>query len=442
VRNLSIFGTSSDAGKSTLTFVVGRLLQERGLKVAPFKAQNVSNNAVVADDGSEIAMAQHFQARVLGERSSWHNNPVLLKSGRGSRASLIVKGRSVATPEVREYYREIDALKPAVEEAFETLEGACDCVIAEGAGSPVELNLMQKDLANLYVADRFDTRIVLVADIEKGGVFASIYGVYHLLPQKLRRNVVGVVINKFRGDMRLFDEGVKIIEERFGIPVLGVLPYRPFALGIEDSQSLRALPQDCSRAEQRVAVIAYPTMSNYSDFEPLIADERICVEFINSVKDLSAYDKVVLPGSKLVMQDLHWLRRTGLAAEIRRIEAAKEVEIVGICGGYEMLFRRLHDPDGVESGTPDSMDGLGFIDDEIFFGREKVLCRLGERYEIHHGISAKYPKEYRRGKLYGTFAHGLFADERYAEHMRRSVDDFVAAMSPHLNIGLLYDALR
>jgi len=245
MANLSIFGTSSDAGKSTITWVIGRLLQEAGYSVAPFKAQNVSNNAHVADDGSEIAIAQHFQAKALGVPTSWHNNPVLLKSGRGNAASLIVRGKHLEDKEVGAYFRDLDRLKPAVEEAFSYLDARYDIVIAEGAGSPVELNLMNKDLSNIFIAQTFHTKIILVADIEKGGVFASIYGVYHLLPETLRRNIIGVVINKFRGDRRFFDEGVRIIEEEFGIPVLGVLPYEPLNLGFEDSQSLRHYTQDC-----------------------------------------------------------------------------------------------------------------------------------------------------------------------------------------------------
>jgi len=213
MHNLSIFGTSSDAGKSTLTWLIGRILQEAGYSVAPFKAQNVSNNAHVADDGSEIAIAQHFQAKALGVPTSWHNNPVLLKSGRGSLASLIIGGKTAEEKDVRAYYRDLDTLKPVVKEAFEWLDTRYDIVIAEGAGSPVELNLMDKDLSNIFIASNFNTKIILVADIEKGGVFASIYGVYHLSSKALREHVVGVIVNKFRGDMSLFDERVEIIEK-------------------------------------------------------------------------------------------------------------------------------------------------------------------------------------------------------------------------------------
>lgn len=237
MRSISIFGTSSDAGKSTLTFVIGKLLQERGINVGVFKAQNVSNNSRVTDDGSEIAIAQYFQAEVLGIPTSYHLNPILLKSGRGNSASMIVNGKVAAEKEVREYYRDLDSLKPAVDTCFEYLHERYECVVCEGAGSPVELNLMDKDLSNIYIAEKYNTKIILVADIEKGGVFASIWGVYNLLPESLRVNVIGVIVNKFRGDRRLFDEGITIIEERFGIPVLGVLP---IPLSTSDLRTRRA----------------------------------------------------------------------------------------------------------------------------------------------------------------------------------------------------------
>ncbi len=282
MKNISIFGTSSDAGKSTITFVIAKILQEKGLNVVPFKAQNVSNNAHVCDDGSEIAIAQYFQANILGIDTSYHLNPVLLKSGRGSSASVIVEGRVVESKDVRAYYKDLDLLKPAVKRCFEYLDSKYDVVVCEGAGSPVELNLMDKDLSNIFIADEYNTKIILVADIEKGGVFASIYGVYNLLPKKLRENVIGVIVNKFRGDITLFDEGIKIIENDFNIPVLGVLPYLPFNLGFEDSQSLKNYVQIKENPIINVGVISYPYMSNYNDFEPLIADKSVNLQFIEN----------------------------------------------------------------------------------------------------------------------------------------------------------------
>jgi len=438
MRSISIFGTSSDAGKSTLTFVIGRLLQERGFNVGVFKAQNVSNNSHVCDDGSEIAIAQYFQAEVLGIPTSYHLNPVLLKSGHGNSASLIVKGHVVEDKEVREYYRDLDTLKPAVDECFEYLRGRYECLICEGAGSPVELNLMDKDLSNIYIAEKYNTKIILVADIEKGGVFASIWGVYNLLPEALRENVIGVIVNKFRGDRTLFDEGVRIIEERFGIPVLGVLPYLPLNLGFEDSQSLKNFVQNKPHPAKKIGIINYPTMSNYNDFEPLIADESIFVEFITSNVSLENYDLIILPGSKRVIEDLRWLKKTGLFEALTE----RKKEIFGICGGYQMMFEAILDEECVETAEPSRESGLGFIDDVIVFQKEKVLKKgqytlFGKTlngFEIHHGVSAKYPLSYEKGHIKGTFVHGLFEDEVFEAYKKTTLDGFIATMRDEIDM--------
>lgn len=446
MKSISIFGTSSDAGKSTLTFVIGRLLQEHGITVAPFKAQNVSNNSRVCDDGSEIAIAQYFQAEVLGVPTSYHLNPVLLKSGHGNSASLILKGKAVMDKDVRDYYRDLDQLKPAVDECFEYLSERYECVVCEGAGSPVELNLMDKDLSNIYIAEKYDTKIILVADIEKGGVFASIWGVYNLLPESLRANVIGVIVNKFRGDRTLFDEGVKIIEERFGIPVLGVLPYLPLNLGFEDSQSLKNFVQNKPHPAKKIGIISYPTMSNYNDFEPLIADESIFVEFITSNISLESFDLVILPGSKRVIEDLRWLKKTGLFDTL----AERKKEILGICGGYQMMFEAIVDEECVETATPSRETGLGFIDDVIVFQREKVLNKgkydifgktIKKGFEIHHGVSVKYPLSYENGHIRGTFVHGLFEDEAFEDYKQKTVDDFIATMGDEIDMERIINAL-
>jgi len=437
MQNISIFGTSSDAGKSTITFIIAKIIQEMGYSVAPFKAQNVSNNAIVADDGSEIAIAQYFQAEVLGIPTSYHLNPILLKSGRNSLASLIINGKTITNKDVREYYRDLDELKPIVKASFEELNSQYDCIIAEGAGSPVELNLMDKDLSNIYIASEFNTKIILVADIEKGGVFASIWGVYNLLPKQLRDNVIGVIVNKFRGDLTLFDRGVEIIEREFSIPVLGVLPYIPFNLGFEDSQSLINYKQQNSPNAKKVGVIAYPTMSNYNDIEPLIADSNVSVEFIRSNIDLEQFEQIILAGSKLVMQDLEWLKEIGLA---KQLQSTKK-EILGICGGYEMMFENLIDNELVESSQK-IVRGLGLIDDNIIFQREKILKRgkykiFGkniEGFEIHHGISKKYPLYYQSGNILGTFVHGLFDNYKFKQYKKKTIDNFVYDMKKRLDI--------
>ena len=446
MRNISIFGTSSDAGKSTITFVIARILQDMGISVVPFKAQNVSNNSHVCDDGKEIAIAQYFQADVLGVETSYHLNPVLLKSGRGSSASLIVEGEVVQNKDVREYYRDLDILKPAVDRCFNYLNDKYDCVVCEGAGSPVELNLMDKDLSNIYIADNFNTKIILVADIQKGGVFASIWGVYNLLPEKLRKNIIGVIVNKFQGDMTLFDDGVKIIEERFGIPVLGVLPYQPFNLGFEDSASLKNFTQNCSKATKKIAVIAYPYMSNYNDFEPLIADEDICLEFVSTNISLDKFDEVILPGSKLVIKDLIWLKENGLFEQLQN----RTKEITGICGGYQMMFENIIDDLCIETNVPTKESGLGFIDDNIIFMRDKILKKKlykvfkndCDGFEIHHGISKKYPISFEKNNIKGTFVHGLYNDEKFEKFKKRTIDSFVSLMKNKLDTNKIMESIQ
>jgi len=442
ISNLSIFGTSSDAGKSTITFVIARILQDMGISVAPFKAQNVSNNSHVCDDGKEIAIAQYFQADVLGVETSYHLNPILLKSGRGSSASLIVEGEVVQNKDVREYYRDLDILKPAVDRCFNYLNEKYDCLVCEGAGSPVELNLMDKDLSNIYIADNFNTKIILVADIQKGGVFASIWGVYNLLPEKLRNNIIGVIVNKFQGDMSLFDEGVEIIENRFKIPVLGVLPYLPFNLGFEDSASLKNFTQNCSKATKKIAVIAYPFMSNYNDFEPLIANPDICLEFVSSNISLEKFDEVILPGSKLVIKDLCWLKKTGLFEQLQN----RKKPLIGICGGYQMMFKNIIDDLSIETLIPTKEKGLGFIDDNIIFMKEKILRKkvykvfgnYCDGFEIHHGISKKYPLYFENKNIKGTFVHGLYDDEIFQIHKKKTIDDFIKIMKEKLDINTIY----
>jgi adenosylcobyric acid synthase len=459
MHDLSIFGTASDVGKSTLTFVIARLLQERGISTVPFKAQNVSNNSQVADDGSEIAISTFFQASVLGVETSWHLNPVLLKSGGYNRTSLIVRGKEVGQKDVRSYYRDLDMLKPVVEEGFTFLSRRYDCVVAEGAGGCVELNLLEKDLSNTFIAECFDTKIILVADIEKGGVFAQIYGTLALMKEQFRKNLIGVVINKFRGDRTLFDDGVKIIEEKFGVPVLGVLPHIPLNLGFEDSASLQNYVQK-RHAEIKVGVIKLPHISNFNDFEPLILDEEVQVDFI--VSGLEQYDIVCLPGSKRVTEDLTWLKESGLFDALQSYEK----QIVAICGGYEMLFEKIIDTEGVESNLKET-EGIGKIEGEVFFSDTKVLQRsefifheeLLHGYEIHYARSQRYPIFYEKDNIFGTFLHGVFDNDAFRKRLFKRIkptyqgydfqrkrveiiDTFVQKMGSELDMERIISCIR
>lgn len=459
MKSLSIFGTSSDAGKSTLSFAITYLLHHRGIKVAPFKAQNVSNNSQVCDSGGEIAIPQHFAAEAIGLQTTPNMNPVLLKSGGNSKAHIIVNGVSVAQKDVHEYYRDITMLHKPVKKAFKTLLKKYEMVVAEGAGSPVELNLMEKDLSNIFIADEFNTKIVLVADIERGGVFASIYGVYNLLPKKLRENVIGVIINKFRGDSSLFDKGIKIIEKEFKIPVLGVVPFKPFNLGFEDAQSIMNYTQNKPNAHIRVGVIKLPHISNFTDFEPLVTDEEIELNFISSSGELKSYDLIILPGTKRVVDDLEWLRANGF----EKFLASKKSRVVAICGGYEMMFETILDPFKVESDTTE-VEGFARFKGSVTFQEDKIIKKgcynlfgiMCDGYEIHNATAKKRAKESK--KLYGTFIHGLFESDalrkkifteidsayegyEFQSFKTNSIKNFAAHIQKHLNIDAIVNEL-
>ncbi|MGR8934071.1 MAG: cobyric acid synthase [Gammaproteobacteria bacterium] len=415
---LAVFGTGSDTGKTSLAMALCRIFADRGIKVAPFKAQNVSNNSAVSVEGGEISRAQCLQAEAARVAPSCRFNPVLLKSQGNRLVQVIVDGHVYRNQSIATYFDHIPLLRQKVERAFTSLMHDFDLVVAEGAGSPVELNLLDKDLSNTFIANTFNTKNILVADIERGGVFASIYGTLALMDPTMRNNVIGVIINKFRGEQRFFGDGKKIIRERFGVPVLGVVPFRPLNIEMEDVQSLWNYRQRCDDAKIRIAVIAYPGLSNYNDLDPLMSDAELHVELLHYYRPLHGFDMVLLPGSKTVIRDLQWLKQQGLFAEI--IEFGKAV--FGLCGGYQMLCRMLYDPNALEHDCACSETGLGLIDDEVTYRNPKILARGNYRlfsgalllgYEIHCGRLEKYPLHYQHGRIAGTHVHGVFDDDAF-----------------------------
>jgi adenosylcobyric acid synthase len=460
MHSLSIFGTSSDAGKSTLSFAITYLLRQYGINTAPFKAQNVSNNSVVTDiDSGEIAIPQAFAAKAIGLKTSPSMNPILLKSGGKNKAHMIINGKSVSNTDVKEYYSNLDSLKPIVKKAFKKLQKEYECIVAEGAGSPVELNLMDKDLSNIYIAKEFNTKIILVADIERGGVFASIYGVYSLLPKKLQKNVIGVIVNKFRGDLSLFDEGVSIIQNQFHLPVLGVIPYKPFNLAFEDSASLMNYKQNTQDAIIKVAVINLPHMSNFTDFEPLVIDPQIELNFITNPTLADNYDLLILPGSKTVVDDLIWLRQRGFG----EVLLDKQRKIFAICGGYEMMFETIKDPLQVESKIT-QIEGFGRFKGNVEFKKLKIVKNgcynlfgvMGNGYEIHNAVAKKNAKQ--KKNLYGTFIHGIFENDNFREMIfkeinpayqsydfqkikQKTIENFAQHVKNHIDIERIIDEL-
>ena len=429
MKPLAVLGTGSDAGKTTLVMALCRIFADQGLKVAPFKAQNVSNNSAVTQEGREISRAQCLQAEAARIEPSYLFNPVLLKSHGNGSVQVIVNGLVHKKQTIAAYYDEIDDLKLQVQQAFSRLQQDYDLVIAEGAGSPVELNLLDKDLSNTFVANTFNTKNILVADIERGGVFASIYGTMALMDPVMRSNLSGVVINKFRGDRRFFDEGEKIIRDRFGVPVLGVLPFQPLNIDMEDSQSLGNYQQRVDDVKIRVAVIAYPGLSNYNDLDVLMADPELYVELIHAYRSLNNFDMVLLPGSKTVIRDLQWLKQQGLFKELQQFNKP----VFGLCGGYQMLCQSLHDPDALEHDSAIIETGLGFIDDIVVYQSPKILQRgyyqlfsytAIKGYEIHCGRMDKYPLFYQSGRFTGTHVHGVFDDDAFR-------GDYFKAINPH-----------
>ena len=424
---LMVLGTSSSAGKSFIAMALCRIFSDMGYRVAPFKAQNTSLNSYVTPDGGEIARAQALQAFAARVEPEVDMNPLLLKPCGERRSQLVVLGKPRGVIDAAEYYRSFtlsEGLR-VVREAVERLKEGYEVVVMEGAGSPAEINLMHADIANLRAAEVADAPAVLVADIERGGAFASIYGTVMLLPEEWRARVRGIIINKFRGDSGLLGDAIEGIERLTSVPVLGVVPYVEDAeLPEEDSMGLR-----CSR-EGEVCVIRLPRISNFTDFDALRGE--VGVRFVTSPEELNGCGAVIIPGTKNTLHDLEWLRERGFEEALRRLHG--RVWIFGICGGFQMLGERVVDEVGVEDGEPRECRGLGMLRMETWFEREKTLRRVevdaregltGRRvrvrgYEVHMGRSVHRHEplleagEWRegacdlRGRVAGTYLHGIF----------------------------------
>ena len=438
-RCVMIQGTASSVGKSVIATALCRVLRDRGWRVAPFKAQNMSLNAAVTPAGEEIGRAQAAQAEAAGIPPRALMNPILLKPEGDGRSQVVVLGRVRGSVAAREYWTTRRALWPTVRDALRGLRGEFDVVVIEGAGSPAELNLRGSDLANMRVARACGASVVLVADIERGGVFAQVLGTLDLLRPAERALVKGVLVNKFRGDRELFASGVRALRRRAGVPVLGVLPYAP-DLGVppEDSLSLADTPRE---GALDVAVVRYPRISNFDDFAPLVA-AGARVRYVSAAGALGVPDLLVLPGSKATIADLEWLRGCGLGARIRALADAG-VPILGICGGFQMLGVELHDPHGAD-GAPARVHGLGLLPARTRFtdakrtvpvaGAVASPTALGaivgmdvSGYELHLGITERdgcppFADLVRSttgervtdgavsadGLVVGTYVHGLF----------------------------------
>lgn len=395
---LLVAGTTSDAGKSVLVAGICRMLARRGVRVAPFKAQNMSNNSVVTLDGGEIGRAQALQARACGLEPSVRFNPVLLKPGSDRRSQLVVRGRAVDTVGAGDYFRHRQWLRGVVADELAALRADFDVVICEGAGSPAEINLRATDLANMGLARAAELPVLVVGDIDRGGVLAHLFGTLAVLEPEDQQLICGFVINKFRGDVELLRPGLDQLTALTGRPTLGVIPFsEQLWLDAEDSLGTVAdapvgRPHPPAGSDWlTVAAIRLPRISNSTDVEALACEPGVSVRWVSEPSRLTGADLVVLPGSKATVDDLRWLRRTGLADALRH-RAAAGGPILGICGGYQMLGRRIVDE--VESGAG-TVEGLGLLDLEVEFGEPKVLRQVVgtsvpggiamHGYEIHHG---------------------------------------------------------
>ncbi|GAB4584582.1 cobyric acid synthase [Nocardia sp. IFM 10818] len=452
---LLVAGTTSDAGKSVVVAGLCRMLARQGVRVAPFKAQNMSNNSVVTLDGGEIGRAQALQARACGLEPSVRFNPVLLKPGSDRRSQLVVRGKAIDTVGAKDYFRHRTALRALVAEELASLRAEFDVVICEGAGSPAEINLRATDLANMGLARAADLPVVLVGDIDRGGVLAHLFGTVAILEPEDQQLISGFIVNKFRGDVELLRPGIDQLTELTGRPTLGVIPFAE-DLWIDAEDSLGTVA-DAPVGRPRpplggtwltVAAIRLPRISNSTDVEALACEPGVAVRWVDDPSRLAGADLVVLPGSKATVGDLEWLRRTGLAAALTE-RAAAGGPILGICGGYQMLGRVIADE--VESGAGE-VPGLGLLDLEIEFADPKVLRRSAGHsgeipvrgYEIHHGRVrfsgdepwlelGGIPEGSVRGAIWGTHLHGALESDEFRRAWLRAVavaagcTDFIGA---------------
>jgi adenosylcobyric acid synthase len=447
-KTLMIQGAASSVGKSLLVAGLCRLYARRGLRVAPFKAQNMSNNAGVTPEGGEIGRAQVTQAEACGIAPHVDMNPVLLKPESDSRSQVVVLGRRLETLPAREYYRRKEPLWEVVTAALGRLRERADLVVIEGAGSPAEINLRRGDIVNMAVALHAQSPVLLAGDIDRGGVFAQLLGTLWLLEAEERALVRGLIVNKFRGDPALFDDGVRLLEARGGCPVLGVVPWlRDHGVAEEDGAGLddpAALPVlgAAGAAQVDIVVVKFPRIANFDDFDPLALEPGVRVRFVAAAEALGRPEAVILPGSKHTQADLAWLRDAGLADAVAR-RAREGAAVVGICGGCQMLGGSIRDPDGVEGGG--EARGLGLLPLDVTFRGAKVTRRAEARllqplpwlpaaeglagYEIHAGqATSRAPLlELRRedgsvaadgaaaygGRVWGTHLHGLFANDAF-----------------------------
>lgn len=429
-KNIMIQGTMSNVGKSLLAAGLCRIFRQDGYKVAPFKSQNMALNSFITKDGSEMGRAQVVQAEAAGIEPDVRMNPILLKPTTDVGSQVIVLGQVMGNMKAVEYYKHKKELVPYVMKAYNELAAENDIIVIEGAGSPAEINLKDEDIVNMGFARMVNAPVLLAGDIDRGGVFAQLYGTVELLEPEEKKLIKGTIVNKFRGDKAILEPGLRQLEELCGVPVAGVIPYLHLDIDDEDSLTERF----DNRTERRlidIAVIRIPKISNFTDFAAFDGYENLSVRYVDRVADLGDPDMIIIPGTKSTIADLKWLRESGMEAKI--LQAADHGKLIfGICGGYQMLGRSVADPEMTEAETPETIKGMGLLPIETVFVGEKrqtqtsgtlpeipgelsELSGLGfEGYEIHMGRSGNdLPQivsmsDSEDCNVYGSYIHGIF----------------------------------
>ena len=462
-------GTGSDVGKSILAAAFCRIFRQDGYCPAPFKAQNMALNSYATPEGLEIGRAQAVQAEAAGIPCHTDMNPLLLKPQSDHTSQVILNGKPIGNKDAYDYWRrgtsEIDFRKEVCD-AFDRLASRYNPIVMEGAGSIAEINLKDRDLVNMSMARHAKADVILVGDIDRGGVFASVYGSIALQTPEDRQMIKGIIINKFRGDMRLFDEGRKLLEDICGVPVLGVVPYfKDIFIEEEDSVSLEKKQREMAEGKVNIAVILLRHISNFTDFDTLERDPRVNLFYTNNTSDIQQADIIILPGTKATLDDLMELRRNGCAQAIQRAHREGKT-VVGICGGYQMLGQTVEDPDGIE-GNITRLPGLGLLPIQTKMTPEKTTRQVTfqfdgqpcQGYEIHQGVSDTDQTIIQADHCIGTYIHGFLDNppvieyllkdktvsrtslKSYSEFKEEQYDKLADHVRHHVNIPKLYQIL-
>ncbi len=487
-------GTMSGVGKSLVVAGLCRIMKREGYQAAPFKSQNMALNSFITEEGLEMGRAQVMQAEAAGIKPLVCMNPILLKPTDHVGSQVIVHGQALGNMSAREYFSFKKNLIPHIKQGFCRLEQLADIIVVEGAGSPAEINLRENDIVNMGLAEMIDAPVILVGDIDRGGVFAQLLGTLLLLTKEERKRVKGLIINKFRGDRSLLDSGIEMLEKKGGIPVIGVIPYMDISL--EDEDSLTKRFEGKKRGEIDIAVIRYPRISNFTDFNVFEQVQDVSVRYVDSLEKLHSPDIIFLPGSKNTMGDLYWMRQNGLEGAVKKM--SEKIPIWGICGGYQMLGKEISDPDGVEGGG--TMEGMGLLPVTTQLQNRKICQKVQGRfhklegifkalsglsfdgYEIHMGQTSWIESEKqvdlnhktkiertvftgRNKNVYGTYIHGIFDKgcvatalvealannkgaviknniEDYGDFKQKQYDKLADILSQYVNMEEIYGMLR